>query len=176
VKLYKIRNLEEKVIFDFFQAKEKYKICSFSTEEAMKSELMWGHYANAGKGVVIEVDINEKYLSNIYTVKYLPSREILTNFSDVKEVLTTKSESWSYEKEMRFLSNDNLENNTIKLGKISKIHCGTPFKNWTNYNDVLKENKSLRKYLCYKDELESYLSSQNINFEEFDFKQLNGVI
>lgn len=128
---------------------------------------------NAGKGVVIEVDVEEKYQSNIYTVKYLPSREILTNFSDVKEVLITKSKSWSYEKEARFLSDDELVNSTIKLGKISKIYFGTPFKSWTNYDEVLKENKFLRKYLYYKDELESYLSSQNINFEDFNFQQLD---
>ena len=162
--------LEEKIIFDFFQAKKKYKICSFSTEEAMKSELMWGHYANAGKGVVIEVDVDEKHQSSIYTVKYLPSREILTNFSDVKEVLITKSKSWSYEKEARFLSDDELVNNTIKLGKISKIYFGTPFNSWTNYDDVLKESKSLKKYLCYKKKLESYLASQNIKYENTDFQ------
>lgn len=38
-------NLEDKIIFNLFQVKKKYKICSFSTEEAMKSELMWAHYA-----------------------------------------------------------------------------------------------------------------------------------
>lgn len=167
-------NLEERIASDFFQAKKKYKICSFSTEEAMKSELMWGHYANAGKGVVIEVDVDEKYQSKVYPVKYLPSREILTNFSDAKVVLTTKSRSWSYKKESRFLSNDNLENNTVKLGTISKIYFGIPFKSWTNYDDILKENKPLKKYLCYKEKLESYLASQNINFEDFDFKQFNG--
>ena len=52
--------------------KEAYKICSFSKVEALHHELMWGHYANAGMGVAIEVSVNkcdDLYRLNIKILK-----------------------------------------------------------------------------------------------------------
>ena len=79
--------------------KEAYKICSFSKVEALHHELMWGHYANAGMGVAIEVSVNK--CDDLYEVKYKDSKDDLDNIEDI---LTHKSTVWEYEKECRYLS------------------------------------------------------------------------
>jgi hypothetical protein len=69
--------------------KQKYKICSFSGENALNSQLMWGHYANAGMGVVIEVDVSGGKCNQIKQVKYANSTDDLNT---TEEILTRKSE------------------------------------------------------------------------------------
>ena len=43
-----------------FKAKARYKICSFSNEEAFSKPIMWGYYANGFRGVAVEIEVSEK--------------------------------------------------------------------------------------------------------------------
>ena len=56
-------NLDEKI---------DYKICSLSKEEALSNHLMWGHYANSGMGVAIQIKTRHDELNelNLYEVIY----------------------------------------------------------------------------------------------------------
>lgn len=145
------------------EKKLKYKICSFSGVKALKSELMWGHYANAGKGVVIEIDVENS--RNIKEVNYDDNN----NLSTLEEILTNKSKEWIYEDEYRYLSKNSLTNNKVKIGKICKIYFGTPYERLTNYKDIKNNHTKLQEYLKLKDELKEFCVGKTIDCEDFIF-------
>lgn len=82
-----------------------------------KNILMWSHYANHHKGIVLEFDVIEDpaTLSNLLEIDYsedYPDYDYLS--SNQKEsymkILTTKSKSWKYEEEWRMIHLDAAEN------------------------------------------------------------------
>lgn len=82
--------------------KERLGICSFSRTSL--SALMWSHYANAHKGVVIELEVNPK--NTIHPIKYEGPSYVEHAMSHGSHqtainILTHKSESWIYEEESR---------------------------------------------------------------------------
>lgn len=158
--------------------KIKFKICSFSGENALYSELMWGHYANAGKGIVIEVKLKEDCVSDIVPVEYNDSKDTYENLPDddkdkLKAILSNKSKNWCYEDEYRYLSDNQLVDNKVNVGEITKIYFGTPYTHVSNYDDIKIESKSLKKYISLAEELKIYCKSKEIKCEDFDFDLLN---
>lgn len=76
--------------------------------------LMWSHYADYHKGLVIEFDL-EKDLDFFVTpidIKYVESYEPTNYFVDQQEainkIISTKSSHWSYENEVRILKNNHI--------------------------------------------------------------------
>ena len=156
-----IKNLNNKYVS--LSKKQKYKICSFSGIKALKSELMWGHYANTGRGVVIEVDVENSH--NIKEVNY----DNNNNLNTIEEILTNKSKEWIYEDEYRYLSTDDLVDNKVKIGKICKIYFGTPYKHLSNYDEIKSDHTNLKKYLRLKQKLEKFCVNKSIHCEDFKF-------
>jgi len=136
--------------------KNKYKICSFSGSNALDCELMWGHYANAGKGVVIEVELNEDNIRKIVPVNYTDN-------------LPNKSTVWRYEDEYRYLSDEELTDNKVNIGNINKIYFGTPYKHLSNYDDIKSRSENLQKYLDLKEKLKNYCKLKAIECVDFEF-------
>lgn len=143
--------------------KQQYKICSFSGVKALKSELMWGHYANTGRGIVIEIDVEHSY--NIKEINYGDNN----NLNTIEEILTNKSKEWIYEDEYRYLSTENLTDNKVKIGNICKIYFGTPYERLSNYKEIKSKHKDLRKYLRLKEKLKRFCGNKNICCEDFQF-------
>lgn len=146
--------------------KQNYKICSFSGEGALNSQLMWGHYANAGMGVVIEVDVNGEKISKIKQVKYANSTE---NLDTIEEILTRKSEEWEYEDEFRYLSKNETADE-VKVGEIAGVYFGAPYRKLTNYDDIKDKHESLKEYLKLKEELERFYTGKNVRCQDYEFK------
>jgi hypothetical protein len=143
--------------------KQKYKICSFSGKRALNSELMWGHYANTGRGIIIEVDVKD--CSKIKQVKYGSNN----NLNTIEEILTNKSEVWAHEDEYRYLSTDNLVGNKVKIGEITKIYFGTPYEKLSNYQEIKDNHIALKAYYSFKEDLKVVCNKNNINCEDFEF-------
>jgi hypothetical protein len=143
------------------EGKLEYKICSFSGEEALSSELMWGHYGNAGMGIIIEIK-NGKNHPDVKQVIYLD--ETLKSNS-LEEILTHKKLVWSYECEYRYISNALIEK--IKIGEIEKIYYGTPYKHLSNYKEIYNKHEDLQKYCKRIDQLKIICKKNNIKLEEF---------
>jgi hypothetical protein len=120
--------------------KQQYKICSFSGENALNSHLMWGHYANAGMGIAIEVEVSGLKCNQINQVKYSNSTFDL-NTTD--EILMRKSEEWKYEDEFRYISKDTTADE-VNIGNISIIYFGSPYINLVNYNEIKDKHKDLK--------------------------------
>lgn len=81
-------------------------ICCFSATH--NNLLMWSHYADSHRGVCIGYSSNELLQSfgEINWVKYgnkFPEIKSLESFPK-REVMTTKSEDWAYEKELRIIA------------------------------------------------------------------------
>jgi len=145
--------------------KLEYKICSFSEEGALSSELMWGHYANAGKGIAIETTV--KNWDDLHKVDYENGND---NLNDIESILTRKSTNWEYEEEWRYLKKSNEQ--CIKLGCISKIYFGMPYQHLNNYNAIQKKSNTLKRYLKLKKELEIFCEREGIECVDYDFKKL----
>lgn len=143
-----------------------YKICSFSEKEALSSELMWGHYANAGKGIAIEIEISKEDKKYFKKVEYDDNKKELNTIEDI---LTNKSKAWSYEKEWRYLKET--DDNPIKMGKITRIYFGTPYQSLDNYTEIQSIHKNLQKYHNLKKLLKKYCedNSPTIVFEDYLF-------
>ena len=74
------------------------------------SLLMWSHYADEYKGILIEFDKDHEFFLGSFEIPYIKERRKinLTDFSKSRtpipiSVLCTKSEQWSYEKEQRVI-------------------------------------------------------------------------
>ncbi|QYK13918.1 DUF2971 domain-containing protein [Shewanella rhizosphaerae] len=105
---------------DFFEQAEQFstdgnfnEVGVISFTENYNNLLMWSHYANEHKGIVIEFDyeklnyyFNYKLSSSNTIERVLYNRERfspLQNEICVKDLLLTKSDDWIYEKEHRIL-------------------------------------------------------------------------
>lgn len=86
------------------------------SSEAVTNELMWGHYADGGRGVCMELESDDLEFESdvLFPVNYTtpPTMEISSFFDPSSErqaelkrtmmdVLKTKSRAWSYEQEQR---------------------------------------------------------------------------
>lgn len=79
-------------------------VCCFSSEN--KSELMWSHYANSGKGVCLEFNFksNPELLKKIVPVRYSNKSILVNEEIDRVKAFFKKRKAWSYEKEWRILN------------------------------------------------------------------------
>lgn len=140
-----------------------------------KNILMWSHYANDHKGIVLEVDKNHKYFNKmddkkkffnyIHKVTYSLERpaQYLSDFNP-EEFFLTKSIEWKYEDEYRAFKQldklDNPKDNNIFLSKFPKdliisIYCGCNMsdKNRNYINTIVNNDKELSHVKIYNLEL-----------------------
>lgn len=161
--VYLSAELNKKEIAKIYDEKESYKICSFSGENGFKNPLMWGYYANGFKGIAIEIEIEESdnQQDKIVPINYETKKDERGNIIDI---LTYKRKCWEHENEYRFL--DKEIGNRVKIGKITKVYFGHPYNNVNNQEIIMNNNKKLQKYLWMKKELEEFLDSKDIDFED----------
>lgn len=81
-----------------------------SVSETAQSTVMWAHYADKHKGVVIGIDFDNIHHveMKIDPIEYSEHRQRINILSDIqleewRKVLFTKSVDWSYEKEFRVI-------------------------------------------------------------------------
>jgi len=85
-------------------ARDAYRIASLTADPT--NFLMWSHYANGHKGIVIEVDVDER--EELYKVIYSPFSSVFTDKlqtkEDMRHLFNGKSEEWKYEEEYRIIT------------------------------------------------------------------------
>ena len=115
-------------------SKDKTRICSLSLDP--DNQLMWAHYANGHRGVVIEVEVD----LGKYQVREIiydgPVRLNSIQPHSAIEVLSHKLEAWSYEKEVRvFITKGYYVDVEIK-----KVICGSRMSNpdYSLVSDLIK--------------------------------------
>lgn len=84
---------------------KKYGMISFSKD--YKNPLMWGHYADRHRGVCLGFEAS---VEDLVEVQYQAERLRIENRTfatekDVQDLLSIKYKDWSYEKEIRLITN-----------------------------------------------------------------------
>jgi hypothetical protein len=119
--------------------KERIRICSLS--RIPEHPLMWAHYADGHRGVVIGVDV-DRTQCDIHPIMYRGVHQILDNLEYAtpeiaKEILCHKSNIWSYEEEERIFITEGMY---VKV-EVKKIILGTKMN---------KDDKQMMKQLINK--------------------------
>lgn len=120
--IYNEGTINEDMVREIKSEKSQLKICSFS--QTPKSTLMWSHYANGHKGVVIGVKVKPNH--EVHTVNYgglslVKHAHQNGSHETAKSILTHKLEAWDYEEEKRIF----VENGNYADVKIEKIILGS---------------------------------------------------
>lgn len=153
-----------KKVAQIFSEKNRYKICSFSGEEALKNPIMWGYYANGFKGVAIEVEVPD---TNVVKVKYntpLPKVGHQIDINKViKKLLSNKFKYWEHECEYRSLVLDGDNEQTV--GSISRLKFCEPYTNFVNKDDISQNSHTLQKHTYFKEKIIRVMESQSINIQ-----------
>lgn len=169
--VYKILCPSTDFVNAMFSAKDKYVICSFSDPEALESPLLWGYYANGFKGIAIEIvcSVNNENIKDIKYVKDVGEVDYNRGSIDPIEIITTKLDYWEHEKEYRYLlkESESKKEGPHKIGQITKVYFGTPYKGVTNKKSITEKSKTLKKYNCLKDKLKLICEERNIPTEDF---------
>lgn len=125
---------------DFIQVikdeKSGLKICSFSRNN--NDPLMWSHYSDCQRGVVIGVEVDEcKY--DVRTINYDGFYHLEYNnynfaLECAKNILCNKLKNWKYEEEMRIFVSGNSE---FVYVKVVEVFLGSRVKN--NDRELIKK-------------------------------------
>lgn len=93
--------------------KEKIRICSLSRNPEI--DLMWAHYANGSRGLVLEVGVSDRY--DLRPVKYSGPAKVSVNAlnpTTAQDVLSSKLAAWEYEEERVFIENSHFVDIELK--------------------------------------------------------------
>lgn len=167
--IWSYRNFSDKFVeyflLPFNRRVRDYGICCFSNK--LTNILMWSHYSDSHKGLVLEfykdkldnsiIECNPKLrMTVIDNVRYsndFPLIEISGNLDStsdsIKDVVFTKSLDWKYESEVRIIS-DLTKNNYFDLSCIKSIYLGCRFEKDTDFKDLINENAILSKIPIYR--------------------------
>lgn len=119
--------------------KETLRVCSLS--KSHKNSLMWSHYANEHKGVVIKLQIdNPEYEVKNISYTGIPNVYDVNEYdiSEVIRVLSQKHEVWKYEEEVRaFVRAFRKEDKYMTGINVEEIFLGTRIDNL--HKDLIKK-------------------------------------
>lgn len=152
---------------------DNYRVGCFS--ETDDSILMWGHYSQQHTGVVISYSTAMDYWeNNLFKVNYSNNRVKVPLFDSFKvgdktviseqwqrELLITKYECWSYEKEWRFLKNkenclEDEEGSYISIDRTAIrsiiLGCHISLNDRNLILNLIKDTNTIRVSQAYPDE------------------------
>lgn len=127
----------------------KTKVCCFSKTNTDK--LMWAHYANNHKGMVLEYDISFdidlfKFAIPVIYHEKLPEINFMgQQDKSIVSVLKNKSHDWSYEQEVRLI-NDNPAGTPNKIRINLEALRSIIFGYRTSKEDIEKIKTALKKF------------------------------
>ena len=106
------QNLRDNIL----NQKSNYRICSLANEDTNK--LLWAHYANGFKGVVIGIKTKEPVQSVIYEGLHELDNLLIRPNQDISSIFLHKLEEWNYENESRIILDTQSEYVEIKVVEI----------------------------------------------------------
>jgi hypothetical protein len=106
------QNLRDNIL----NQKSNFRICSLANEDTNK--VLWAHYANGFKGIVIGIKTKEPVQSVIYEGLHELDNLLIRNNQDISSIFLHKLEEWSYENESRVVGNNPSTNIDIEVVEI----------------------------------------------------------
>lgn len=138
--------LDKDFIRRLYGGKSDQVLCSFSGERAFELPVMWGYYANGFRGIAIEIEVDSLDIAKItYSCDVANIKNSGETNDAVRRILTTKLCDWQHEDEYRYLCKG--ESGLHKIGRITTVYFGNPYKTTVNAKDV-QERPRIRQYLC----------------------------
>lgn len=159
------------------------------------NQLMWSHYADMHKGVVLGFKPSiedDSILRLTEPVKYSDKPPINKHIggNSIKDIILTKPECWIYENEWRLCllnqcNEDGYYDLPIRNAEIVEVHFGCKFSQCqqdeiTALFDILSTNKSIEHadyYKRYQDRISYNILKKAIDksmlFEEYRINQIN---
>lgn len=125
------------------------KVCCFSKSKTNK--LMWSHYADNHRGMVLEYDISldlnvfQYAIPVIYHEKLPEINFMAQKDKSIVSVLKNKSQDWSYEKEVRII-NDNPAGAPNRIPINPESLRSVIFGHRTSKEDIEKVKAALKKF------------------------------
>lgn len=175
------RATDESLVKKIYDAKNKFRICSFSNSKAFINPAMWGYYAKGFKGLAVEIEVNTDSSSGIFQVNYSNNISKVTSkgkyyIQDIKEILTTKLKPWEHEGEYRFLKEHESANlySVYSIGEISGVYFGNPYGDLVNSDSIIAHNQNLIKYNDLKTKLIAFARLKHIKTGQVEIK--NGKV
>lgn len=110
--------------YEILDEKKRRRVCSLSLTCDVR--LLWAHYASGFSGLAIVLEVpddssNVKVVEYISSIAHVPMASYRGSPDVVDEILSTKHEEWSYEREVRILQEDVW----FRLNKpIRRVICG----------------------------------------------------
>lgn len=110
-----------------------------------KNILMWSHYADNHYGMCLEFSSDDLNESGVYPVKYSSAYpdidfERIWHEDGLAKILWTKSEEWSYEKELRLITTEGGKLTDYKFELTGIIFgCRTPDRDIALVKSILKD-------------------------------------
>lgn len=97
--------------------KQQLNICSLTKDP--NNLLMWSHYADGHRGLVIGVKIND-IKNPIEEIDYIDNLILIENYENMiaQKILTKKLKAWEYEKEVRVFSTNNKSYIDVKIEEL----------------------------------------------------------
>jgi len=157
------------------ERKSGYKICCFSkftkVAENIKTIPLWVHYANGFKGCVIEFTLKDEKIKKI---KYLNEKEYIEfvnkfknkmalKSEEIESLLSTKVDAWKYEKEFRFISNQDSSYLKINIKKVWIFKDGRKNSDTRKSRGISKDCENMIVDICNK----KGIPCEKIYFEDF---------
>lgn len=100
-----------------FEEKNAKTFCCLSKEK--NNQLLWSHYANGHRGVVIGLKVDKtKY--EVHNIDYIDDFELINEYSinTSTDILSKKLKYWAYEKEIRIFTKDNEDEIKVEINEI----------------------------------------------------------
>lgn len=165
-----LKGLSQKQAYDTFygsfmgEMNKHYGILSLS--KLNNNCVMWAHYTDNHKGFVLGFDENHSFFNRAKKVKYVKERYTINmgNISFDENLFLYKDRSWSYEKEVRVISDLDKSNRTlsgnIKLFSvppelIRAVYFGVEFDRFIRQRVIkkIKNSDNLNHISTYEAEL-----------------------
>jgi len=191
---FKKDSLSLEAIRGIYDQKAVLYLCSFSNIDALKEVLLWGHYANGFKGIAIEVELGDDWISGNASqcvdrecrpVEYMDNVPCFGGGAEnaegdpkllARRILTSKLKPWSYEQEYRLFVNGGVEADCTgrleNVGKVVKVYCGNPYADTVNAKSV-EGHEPLRGFRCRVESIRKVCEANGIGFE---FVRVNGAL
>lgn len=159
---------------ELFNQKNGRVICSFSAKRTFKNPAMWGYYANAFKGIAIEIEVENSEIINgqagdceiddgkVYKIVYTSEIQSINGQSTdnkMMAILKSKFNQWKHEAEYRFIKKS--VDSEHKVGEITAVYFGNPY-NVINRSQICENSKTLQCYDRLKKQLMCYVENPSI--------------
>ena len=152
---------------------DKMRVVSFTSSH--NSVLMWAHYSDSFRGVMMKYTItpNKKIFEQLLKVRYEEKNQEASSLEDIVEyIFGYKLDDWKYEKEIRVVIDRADTEKYFMNHELSEVYLGAKFRDNDSamvkkFKEEMSKYKKVRIYESILDE-----KSYSINYQEIGLGEI----